>query len=89
MNQCLDLVFLASPTTAFLLLLIFGPYIFNFSVKFFLQVVVQQEYPPANTQTVLEQAALSFCGLSSPSVNTPQGPQTILPLRFYTGDHPQ
>ena len=34
MNQCLDLVFLASPTTAFLLLLIFGPCTFNFLVKF-------------------------------------------------------
>ena len=30
MNQCLDLVLLDSPTTAFLLLLIFGPDIFNF-----------------------------------------------------------
>ena len=34
MNQCLDLVLLVSPTTTFLLLLIFGPYIFNFLVKF-------------------------------------------------------
>ena len=33
-NQCLDLVLLASPTTAFLLPLIFGPYVFHFLVKF-------------------------------------------------------
>ena len=45
--------------------------------------------PPANTQTVLEQAALSFCGLSSPSVNAPWGPQAILTLRSYMGDHQQ
>ena len=74
--------FLASSTTAFLFLLILT------FLSLFLQVVVQQEYPPANTQTVLEQAALSFCGLSSPSVNTRQGPQAILPLRSYMGDDP-
>ena len=34
MNQCLDLVLLASPSAAFLQLLIFGPYIFNFLFKF-------------------------------------------------------
>ena len=34
MNQCLDLVLLASPSATFLHLLIFGPYIFNFLVKF-------------------------------------------------------
>ena len=34
MNQCLDLVLVASPTTTFILLLIFGPYILNFLVKF-------------------------------------------------------
>ena len=34
MNQCLDLVLLASPSAAFLQLFIFGPYIFNFLVKF-------------------------------------------------------
>ena len=34
MNQCLDLVLVASPTTTFVLLLIFGPYILNFLVKF-------------------------------------------------------
>ena len=55
----------------------------------FLQVVVRQEHPLANTQTMLEQAALSFCGLSSPSENAARGPQSILPLRSYTGDHPQ
>ena len=33
-NQCLDLVLLASPSAACLPLLIFGPYIFNFLVKF-------------------------------------------------------
>ena len=72
----------ARPPAAFLLLLILT------FLSLFLQVVVQQQYPPANTQTVLEQAALSFCGLSSPSVNTPQGPQAILPLRSYMGDDP-
>ena len=55
----------------------------------FLQVVVQQKYPPVNTQTMPEQAALSFCGLSSPSVNAPWGPQAILTLRSYMGDHQQ
>ena len=59
----------------------------TFLLSLFLQVVVRQEYPPANTQTTLEQAALSFCGLSSPPVNAPQN--TILPLRSYTGDHTQ
>ena len=34
MNQCLDLVLLASLSAAFLQLFIFGPYIFNFLVKF-------------------------------------------------------
>ena len=34
MNQCLDLVLLARDSEAFLLLLIFEPYIFNFLVKF-------------------------------------------------------
>ena len=80
---------------AFLHLLIFGPYIFNL-IKFLSsrmqqinhQVVVRQEYHSANIQTMLEQAALSSCGLSPPSVNAPQGPQVILPLRSYTGDHP-
>ena len=48
---------------------------------------VVQEYPSANTQTVLEQAALSLSGLSPPSVKAPRGP--ILPVRSYTGDHPQ
>ena len=42
-----------------------------------------QEYAPANTQTMLEQAALSFCGLSSPSVNALQGLLAILSLRSY------
>ena len=38
---------------------------------------------------MLEQAVLSFCGLSSPFVNAPWGPQAILPLRSYTGYHHQ
>ena len=42
-------------------------------LSLFLQVVVRQERAPANTQTVLEQAAL-FCELSSPSINAPRGP---------------
>ena len=58
-------------------------------LNLFLQVVVQQEYPLANTQTMPEQAALSFCGLSSPSVNAPWGPQAILPLRSYMGHRQQ
>ena len=37
----------------------------------FLQVVVWQEYSPTNTETMQEQVALSFCELSSPSVNAP------------------
>ena len=45
-----------------------------FLLSLFLQVVVQQEYPPGNTQTMLEQATLSFCGLSSPSINASWGP---------------
>ena len=57
-------------------------------LSLFLQVVVQQEYPPTNTQTVLEQAALSFCGLSSSSINVRQGLQAIIPLRSYMRDHP-
>ena len=76
-NQHLDLVLLASPPAAFL-----------FPLSLFLQVVVWQEYPLANMQTMLEQADL-FCGLSSPSVNAPWGPQAILPLRSYMEDHPQ
>ena len=58
-------------------------------LSLFFQAVVQQEYPSANTQTVPEQAALSSCGLSSLSVNAPWGPQSILPLRSYMGDHQQ
>ena len=46
---------------------------FTFLLSLFLQVVVRQEFPPANTHTVMEQAAL-FCGLLSPSINAPQGP---------------
>ena len=67
-NQCLDLVLsLASPSAVFLHLLIFGPYIFNFLVKFVsLGSSTKTIFP-----TVLEQAALSFCGLSSPPVNAP------------------
>ena len=61
----------------------------TFLLNLFLQVVVRQEYPPANTQTALEQAALSFCGLLPPSVKAPRGPQASLPLRSYTGDHSQ
>ena len=34
-------------------------------------MIAEQEYHLTNTQTMLEQAALSFCGLSSPSVNAP------------------
>ena len=83
MNQCLDLGILTSPPAVFLLHLSL-----TFLLSLFLQIVVRQEYPLANTQTMLEQAALSSCGLSPPSVNAPQGPQVILPLRSYTGDHP-
>ena len=54
----------------------------------FLQVVVQQKYPPVNTQTMPEQAALSFCGLSSPSVNAPQGPRAIFPFEILHGRPP-
>ena len=39
--------------------------------KIQLQMVLQQGYQPVGTRTTLEQAALSFRGLSSPSVNTP------------------
>ena len=54
----------------------------------FLQVAVRQEYPLANTQTMLEQAALSFCGLSASSAKAPWGPQSILHLISYTGATP-
>ena len=78
-DQCLVLVLLVSSSAVFLLLLSFGPCFFNFLVKFVssriqqinLQIVIRLEYPPANTQTMLEQAAISFCGLSPPSVNAP------------------
>ena len=91
MNQCLDQVLLASPSAVFLYLLIFGTYIFNFLVKFVSpsSSTTRISIHPANTQTMLEQAALSFYGPSSPSINAPQGPQAILPLRSYMGDHPQ
>ena len=52
-------------------------------------MIAEQEYHLANAQTMLEQAALSFCGLSSPSVNAPWGPQAILPLRSYMGHRQQ
>ena len=61
----------------------------TFLLSLFLQVAVRQEYPLANTQTMLEQAALSFCGLSASSAKAPWGPQSILHLISYTGDHPQ
>ena len=83
MNQSLDLVLLASPSAAFLYLLIFGPCIFNMLVKFVSLNSSRQEHPLANTQTVLEQAASSFSGLSPPSINAPRGPQAVLPLRSY------
>ena len=54
----------------------------------FLQVVVRQERAPANTQTMLEQAAL-FCELSLPSTNAPWGPWATLHLRYNMGDPPQ
>ena len=57
-------------------------------LSLFFQAAVQQKYPPANTQTMLEQAALSFCGLISLRKCT-RGPQATLPLRSYMGDHPQ
>ena len=44
----------------------------TFLLSFFFQIVVQQEYPLDNTQIRLEQAALSFYGLSSSSVNAPE-----------------
>ena len=88
MNQCLDLGILTSPPAVFLLHLSLGHVSLTSLLSLFLQIVVRQEYPLANTQTMLEQAALSSCGLSPPSVNAPQGPQVILPLRSYTGDHP-
>lgn len=55
------------PVIAFLLLLIFGPYIFNLFVKFVssriqqinLQMVRRQEYQPVNTRTALAQAAIN------------------------------
>ena len=84
MNQCQDQVLLASPSAVFLYLLIFGPYIFNFLVKF-----VSLSSSTTISPTVLEQAALSFYGPSSPSINAPQGPQAILPLRSNMRDHCQ
>ena len=61
------------------LVLLFSPCIINTLSKFIsrqvqkiqFQMALQQGYQPAGTQTTLEQAALSFRGLSSPSVNTP------------------
>ena len=88
MNQSLDLVLLASPSAAFLYLLIFGPCIFNMLVKFVSLNSSRQEHPLANTQTVLEQAASSFSGLSPPSINAPRGPQAVLPLRSYRENTP-
>ena len=88
MNQCLDLVFLASPSAAFLLLLIFGPNIFNFIVKFVSPSSSMTRISPGQCPAMLEQAAL-FCEFSSPSVNAPRVPQAVLPLRPYTGDHLQ
>ena len=81
-------VFLASPSAAFLCLLIFGPYTFNFLVKFVSPSSSTTRISLANTQTMLEQAAFSSCGPSSPSVNAPWGPRAVLPLRSYMGDHP-
>ena len=83
MNQSLDLVLLASPSAAFLYLLIFGPCIFNILVKFVSLNSSRQDHPSSNTQTVLEQAASSFSRLSPPSINAPRGPQAVLPLRSY------
>ena len=62
------------PIVAFLLLLIFGPCIFNLLVKFVssriqqinLQMVMQQQYQPDNTCTTLEQAAITFHGAHTP-----------------------
>ena len=67
------------PLILIALVLLFGPYIINTLSKFIsqqvqkiqFQMVLQQGYKPAGTRTTLEQGALSFCGLSSPSVNTP------------------
>ena len=84
-NRCLDQVLLASPSAVFLPLLIFGPYIFNFLVKF----ISLSSSTTTISPTVLEQAASSFCGLSSPSINAPQGLQAILPLRSNMRDHRQ
>ena len=61
----------------------------------FLQVAVRQEFPPANTHTVMEQAAL-FCGLykctprslgySPPEISYGRPPPVIEKLK---GDHQQ
>ena len=67
---------------------IFGPYTFNFLVKFVSPSSSTTRISLANTQTMLEQAAFSSCGPSSPSVNAPWGPRAVLPLRSYMGDHP-
>ena len=89
MNQCLDLVLLASPTTAFLLLLIFGSYIFNFLVKSaspsssMTRISPNQHPDSAGTSClIILWTLISLCKCT---------PRTsgFLPLRSYTGDHPQ
>ena len=54
----------------------------TFLLSLFLQVAVRQEYPLANTQTMLEQAALSFCGLSSLSENAPPRSSSYSPFEI-------
>ena len=79
MNQCLGLVLLASPTAAFLLLLIFRPYIFL--VKFVSSSSSMTRLSPGQYPDNAGTSCLIILWISSPSVNAPWGPQAILPLR--------
>ena len=70
---------LLGPLILIALVLLSGPCIINALSKFIsrqvqkiqFQMVQQQGYQPVGTWTTSEQAALSFHGLSSPSINTP------------------
>ena len=89
-NHCLDLVLLASPSAAFLRLLIFGPYIFNFLVKSVSSsssmTRISPSQHPDNARTsclILLWTLISLCG------NVPRGPQASFPWDLIWETTPQ
>ena len=88
MSQCLDLVLLTSPQAVFLLHLIFGPCIFNFLVKFVSPSSSMTRISPGQHPDSTGTSCLITLWTLISLCKCTLGPQAILPLRSYMGDHP-